>query len=554
MDHRVWHTFGVVLVTLLLLGAAIVWVQAAEPEALPNGATQSAPYRIEPAISAGTTYSYTTVITVTSGQDPDTSKSYTCASPPADGLCTLRRAIVESRNLAPSALPVLIRFDIPQDGAEGYDSSRQIWKIQIHDTTDLSIFRRIKGGVIIDGETQPNGRATGPKVFIVGPGTGQKDGLIVGDVAGDDGIVVQGLGFQNLKTHIIVGTDDNLIENNWFGLNDDGTAAYLRNDDPEDGSGSAGVAFNGAPSNNIVRYNVFLGFDGVAAAIRGEGNIFEDNLVGTQADGSVAKQTDPSLICTTVDWLGGGGISVEGDAHRIENNVFAGLRQEIFKISTQPPAIGVDGDDHIIQNNQIGIDGTAAEVGVCGRGIYLIGANTPDHTQVLSNTIVNPGMSAVSINGALTDANTLRNNTIKKTSTWGQVEGNPEPEDAIQFGPSVPDALREFRPARVTSIKGTTVRGTSGINSPCPNCIIEVFLDDTDVITEALESMALVTADASGDWVATLSAELESDQGLRTTSTTAQYNTIPFTNAGTTTKLSDLYTAAHKLFLPMVVH
>jgi hypothetical protein len=48
----------------------------------------------------------------------------------------------------------------------------------------------------------------------------------------------------------------------------------------------------------------------------------------------------------------------------------------------------------------------------------------------------------------------------------------------------------------------------------------------------------VVTADANGDWAATLSAPLQASKGLRTTSTTAQYNTIAGMSAGTTTGLS----------------
>jgi hypothetical protein len=551
MNRKIWRTVPVVLLTLLLLGVAVVMAQdPTSQEDINRLVTLNADQAADHSLSASPAYTYTTVITVTSGTDPDDSKSMTCSSNPP---CTLRRAIVESRNLSASQRPVLISFNIPQDAGEGYDSSLQIWKINVFDTTDTLIFRRLKGDVIIDGATQPNGRTDGPKIIIVGPDTGQKDGLIVGDIAGDDNIVIRGLAFQNLKTHLSVNTKNNLIENNWFGLADDGMNPYVRNDDPEDGSGSAGISFTSGSMNNTVRNNVFLGFDGVAAAIRGEGNRFENNLVGTRADGSVSKQTDPSLICTTVDWLGGGGISVDGDANRIEANRFAALRQEIFQASTQPAAIGVGGDQHVLHNNTIGVDGTDTDVGVCGRGIYLLGANTPEFTEVFSNTIVDSELSAISINGALVDANTLRNNLIKKTKAWGQIPGNPEPEDAIQFGPSVPETLRTFNPAKVTEIEDTTVSGTSGTNSPCPNCIIEVFLDDNDDISEALQRLALVTADSNGDWTASLPLELDSDQGIRTTSTTAQFNTIPNTNAGTTTKLSELYAGGYQVFLPLVV-
>ena len=537
MMNTNWKRSIIILFTMLLLGLVTAVILVAPPQA--QAQIVNAP-------------AYETAITVDSSADPDTSKSYTCSSPPADGFCTLRRAIVEARTLSASELPVLIRFTIPITDS-GYVSSLHVWKITVHNTTDTAVFRRLTEQITIDGRTQPNGRASGPKIVVVGPGTGNKDGLIVGDIAGDDNIQIYGLAFQNFKTHMYVNTNNNIIEEDWFGLNDAGTAPYLRNDDPEDGSGNAAISFNGNPMNNTVRNNVFLGFDGTAVAIRGDNNLFEYNFIGVKADGTVDKQTDPNLICTTVDWLGGGGITVEGDSHQVSNNTFAGLRQEIFQISTQPPAISVDGDHHVIQSNRIGVDGDNNEVGVCGRGIYLAGADTPDHTQISLNTIVDPQMSAVSINGMTTDANTLSGNVIKKTTDWPQIQGNPEPEAAIQFGATVPDVLRDFVPAQVTNIDGTAVSGTSGTGSPCPNCTIELFLDDTDTVVEALQLLVTTTADSSGNWLATLPFALNSVHGIRTTSATATYNTIPGMNAGTTTKLSELYTAESTVFLPLIV-
>ena len=105
----------------------------------------------------------------------------------------------------------------------------------------------------------------------------------------------------------------------------------------------------------------------------------------------------------------------------------------------------------------------------------------------------------------------------------------------------MPDAFRNFKPAKVTSISGTSVSGTSGTGSLCPSCVIELFMDDGDVINEALASLAVVTADASGNWAATLAAPLASGTGLRTTSTTAAFNTIAGMSAGTTTGLSERY-------------
>lgn len=117
----------------------------------------------------------------------------------------------------------------------------------------------------------------------------------------------------------------------------------------------------------------------------------------------------------------------------------------------------------------------------------------------------------------------------------------------------MPDALRNFNPAAVTSIEGTAVSGTSGAGSPCPNCTIELFLDDTDTVNEALQFLGATVADSNGNWSTTLPFELGAGQGLRTTSTTAQYNTIAGMSAGTTTKLSELYASDSIVFLPVVL-
>jgi len=496
---------------------------------------------------------FATIITVDSGTDPDNSKSYTCETHTP---CTLRRAIVQARKLDPAGRPVLIEFDIPEDPAEGYDSALGIWKLHIKTTSDPSVFRTLEGGQItIDGSTQPGGRKTGPKIILVGPSTGNKNGLVVGvNASGDhDRNEIRGLGFQNFKDHVTINSNMNIIEDNWFGLSDDGTQPYLRNDDPQDGSGSSGIALTSGATQNTIQNNVFLGFDGVAAALRGDENTFTNNYVGTAGDGTVpGKQTDPDLICTTVDWLGGGGISMEGDDHTVSDNIFAGLRQEIFSSSTQPDAIRLTGRGHYIRNNDIGLDSASNKVGVCGRGIFL--SDSPREVEVINNTIVYPGMSAISLNGALYDKNTLRSNIIKKNTPWPHITGNPKGEDAIQIGKTMPEAFQDFYPAQITEIDGVNVSGRSGYKSPCPNCVIEIFLDNTDTITETRQSLAVVTAGADGKWSATIPFELSSSQGLRTTSTTAAYNTIPGMSAGTTTGLSVLYgnIPEYMLYLPLV--
>ncbi len=481
-----------------------------------------------------------TEIVVDTGTDPDNSKSKTCIT---DTPCSLRRAIIQASKAPAGDKPVTIKFNIPKSAAEGHRSGMGLWELEILPTTDPSVFRRLEfGQITIDGSTQPDGRKNGPRIILIGPGNGNKDGLIVGvNAAGaHDENVIRGLGFQNFKTHMYVNSNDNLIEDNWFGLSSDGSEPYLRDDEPEDGSGNAGIALSANVERNQIINSFFLGFDGVSAALRGERNEFSYNFVGTNANGNVPeKQTDPDLICTKVDWLGGGGISLEGDQHLIKGNIFAGLRQEIFSGSTQPDAVSATGEEHQIVENRIGKSKDGKDVGVCGRGVYLHGS--PQAIMVRDNRIANPGLSGISLNGVLSDENTFRSNTIQNRFPWTEDDINPEPEDAIQLGPSIPDSFRYFNPARITEIDGTTVKGTHGTNSPCPKCVVEIFLDDKNGITEALQSLAVVTANDNGNWQATIPFELNDNQRLRTLSTTAKYNTIPNRSAGTSTALSVLY-------------
>lgn len=502
--------------------------------------------------SAETTDTFATIITVNSTLDPDTSDSTTCLTHPADP-CTLRRAVIQARNVEK---PVQIAFNIPASGP-GYNASLNIWKIQFSGISASSnaTLRYLNGQITIDGSTQPGGRTTGPKIILVGPGTGQWDGIKLGETPAQNANEIRGLGFQMFKTHIYVNSASNIIDSNWFGLSDDGTNMVLRGGGEDDGSGNTGVSVAASIINNVISHNVFTGLAGVAAAINGNYTTFSDNYIGTIANGTVpAKETDPSLICLNWDWLGGSGISLSGNHNAVENNVITGLRIAVVPPTIQADAIRMSGDYHVIRNNRIGLDVNNAEIGVCGRGIYLLGGT--EFNQITSNQIIRPGLSAISLNDtpsvSTSDANTLRSNVIKKITPWGEISGNPSPEDAIQMTVSLPLAFRNFEPAIVTSINGKTISGTSGAGSPCPNCIIELFLEDSDSIKEALQSVAVVNANASGIWTATLAANLASGQGLRTTSTTTQNNTIAGMSMGTTTGLSVFYSKNYQLYLPLV--
>jgi parallel beta-helix repeat protein len=241
---------------------------------------------------------------------------------------------------------------------------------------------------------------------------------------------------------------------------------------------------------------------------------------------------------------------MDGPRHTVQSNIIAGLRQEIFVSSSQPDAITVQStcDNCLIQQNKIGLDALNHEVGVCGQGIDI--SNT-DGVTIQYNTLVETYHAAIFINGSLSDANTLRGNIVRRSTPWILPPGAAKNDDAILRYSALPDAFEFFNPAKVTSIIGTAVSGTAGNGNPCPNCVIELFLDDGDGITEALQSLGTTTANASGNWTFTLPAPLASGYGIRTTSTTAAYGTIPNMNAGTTAGLSVIYGVQYKFHIPL---
>ena len=120
---------------------------------------------------------------------------------------------------------------------------------------------------------------------------------------------------------------------------------------------------------------------------------------------------------------------------------------------------------------------------------------------------------------------------------------------------AVGDAIRHVTPelAQITAVEGVTVTGTSGVDSACAYCTIEIFLDDTNAVIEALQSLDMVTATATGAWTATLPTPLEEGQALRTMRTVPDQWTITNLDGGTTSNLSVLYGLEYEIFLPLLL-
>ncbi|MEM7028297.1 MAG: hypothetical protein AAF629_01800 [Chloroflexota bacterium] len=507
---------------------------------------------------------FTTIITVNTTTDPSkTSLNFTCAYTSgalffvsSDGLCSFRRALLEASNRPPEDRPILVAFDLSTQDAN-YDSDTDTWSVMIESGGNLlEIDPRFivepDGSVTVDGSTQPGGRTTGPKI-IINSNTSLRvssNNNVLRNLAfqGDGNVIIQET--QNVGNH-------NTIEHVWVGLNAAGDDIYYQ----KNLGGTPIGLYNGRirieqSDNNTIQYNKVAGSNNdEGISVQGSLNVIQYNTVGLRADGTVpqiaTKCNFSSFFDPTINWYGGGGITVSGSFNDILNNTVAGMFNVGGGAPARPPAIRLLGSENEVLNNTIGRDLSDYDAGVCGLAIHVAG-NAHD---IMDNLIVDGGIAetgsgftegSIYINESRFMLNqlTIQNNIVRDGQ--GLV---------IEYGPAVnmTDPLRIFMPAEVTSINGTSVSGTNGTYvdpitevetvNVCPNCTIDLYVDDFDNLQEALEFIGTTTTDANGDWTATLNRPLAENEGLRTQSTTQSSGTITNYGPKTSTAFSELYVA-----------
>ncbi len=508
--------------------------------ALPLPGASAAPLT-EPAAPEAT---FATVITVDTSADLDPdSLTTTCTydqgaffNPAVDG-CTFRRAILEAAARPQSDRPIAIQFNLAANDPNANLEVSGTWTLPIEDElpalkTDTIL--NLNGSVTIDGDTQPGGRTNGPKIII-----DTNDWSL--EVESENN-VIRNLAFKGGGV-IFLKEGGNTVDNIWMGLSDDGQSIHFRTPGDEKRMAGGGITILGSDDNTI-EDNILAGTFVAAINIDGgSDNLIQNNRIGMRADGTVPTVA-PLIQCLRSfdfddqNWYGGWGIATTGSSNQILNNRIAGLHIMQSENDTPPIAIDIFGTGHTVTGNIIGIDAAGSKVGVCGQGIKI----SSGLTQVLDNTIVrsragfeDDATSAILGTGGLPsfNRNTVRRNIVE--------DG---PGNVYEFGPGVNSALRNFNPAKITTINGTTVTGTSGDASPCPGCIIDFYLDDADAIGEALEHLGNVTANGEGNFTFNLAAPLAANTGIRTSSTTPSAGIITGFGTGTTTKVS-------KLFFPM---
>ncbi|MCA9212015.1 MAG: DUF4347 domain-containing protein [Planctomycetales bacterium] len=340
-----------------------------------------------------------TVDTTNDDVDGDTSSiSALLADRGDDGVISLREAILAANS---NAAPSTIHFDIQTALLPG----------EVHTITLASALPDIVHELEIDGTTDDD-YVDSPVIFIDGSAAGPSSSGFT--IAGKDASnsVIRGLGIVSFDDNgiEIIGSDSNIIEDNYIGIGADGIT-----DLGNEGSGVLLTA-NSSPIvtsiGNIIRGNVISGNEGsgveVAGAATIDNTIIEANFIGTSADGTVAvgnAEYGISLTGAVADTLVGGENASVGNV--IAGNEFSGI------------LIGSGVARTTVLNNYVG---TGPDVGF---GIVAIG----NGGTTVDGGIRIEGGATDSIIGAVDDGNVIAHNVgagvvVVGNSTEHSIRGN----------------------------------------------------------------------------------------------------------------------------------
>jgi hypothetical protein len=456
--------------------------------------------------------------------------------PAPDAKCTLRRAILEASARPQSDRPILIRFNIPANdpNANLVESTWTIFLDQALPELKTDSIVNLNGQVTIDGETQPGIRpiSDGPGMIINASDTGLQ-------IYSTDN-VIRNLAWQGVSEIAARNkANNNLFENLWMGLADDGNSLFFRdtNDFKRMAIGGLTLASNG----NTVRNSTISGAFAKAINIDGgDDNLITNNFIGTRADGTIpvvseASECNASFSYDPALWYGGWGLALSGSRNIISNNTILSMHIMRSANDTSPVAIEIFGADHQILNNRIGVDINGVDEGVCGHAMNITGHGHEITENVMAKTRVSFEDGEESAMFSRDSSPLFGQNTIRKNIV------RDGPGKILIFAGNINSSLKFFEPARITKISGTTVEGEAETGFPCPNCTIDLYLDDTDELEEALAWLGTVTADANGKFAFEMSSPLLTGQGIRTMATTNASGVIGSFGPGTTSEASQLY-------------
>ncbi len=487
------------------------------------------------------------------------------------GKCTFRRALREAGAIANDdfcngCAPVTIVFsglDETNGDADDIQFSNGQWVLPVSDasnTSDFGLFPQtitdVLGEVTIRGpQVDVQGNNEMPVIMIE---SGKTLEIELSEV------IIENLGFYGGMS-VFAKEADITFQNNTWGLAPSGTEVFLADTqfDIDGLAGNNGILSTLKGDNLLVQNNIITGASTYAVEVNSAttGVQVLNNWIGTNINGEVPTVSE-EFICRTFttinpnvndldpsEWFGGAGISAAGTGLLIEDNVIAGMQNIRSTNSTPPVALEVFGRLHTVQNNVVGQDINGMSVGVCGQGIKMsTQRDSPTQSNnghmVLNNIIDSSRNGFENSKGAILWTDTTVNSFLDGGNT---IRGNiviNGPEKYFEMGPMLTTPLKLFEAAEITSVSGVNVVGRShqdnilGDPSPCPNCIIDLYLDDDDANEEALVHLGSTVADANGDFTFTLGAPLPDGFGIRTTSTSVADDVLPNAWAGQTSEMS----------------
>jgi hypothetical protein len=310
-----------------------------------------------------------TVDTTSDVVDGDTSSiSALLANPGADGVISLREAIIAADNTV-SATPITIDFDIPGSGAQTINL--------------LSALPALTDSVIIDATSQP-GYAGTPLIVLNGSSAGAN---VAGLNITGGGSTIRGLVIDNFSQYgISISTNGgNTIAGNYIGTNAAGTSAA--------GNGIDGIVISSnnnfiggttAADRNIISGNTS---DGVFIT-SGNNNQIVGNYIGTDVTGTAALAN----VDEGVEIAWGTGNIVGGTAVGSGNVISGNGQLGVWLYGSN----GVAATSNIIEGNLIGTNaaGTAALGNVFG-GIQLgdADANTIGGTSAAARNVISGNLN-----------------------------------------------------------------------------------------------------------------------------------------------------------------
>lgn len=289
------------------------------------------------------------VITVTSTSDVSDGEVSSIAAllgnRGADGVISLREAILATNNTVNGGSPDEIHFDIAGAGPHTI-------------TVGAGGLPNISDAVVIDGTTEPDFAGT-PVVELDGSVAGLFDGLRL--IAGSDSstirsLVINGFGDDGIE---INGSNNNTIVGNYIGTDSTGLVAQANDGGIIIQTGASGNTIGGATAadRNVIAGNADTGIEIIGNTT--SGNDLRNNYIGVDATGLTVlpNATDGVFIndapATTIGGLGIG-------------NVIAGNGDDAIEV------FGANATGTVILGNFIGTDaGATLNLGNADEGILI---------------------------------------------------------------------------------------------------------------------------------------------------------------------------------------